>query len=192
LDRPAVGGNAFIVEWWLGAIQHEIKGGKAEMSHLVVVTFDNPDEAAQVRETLRSAQRADYLSLDDSAVVVKDEDGKIHVKNEMDRGVKIGAVGGGLLGLLLAGVFFPVGGLVIGAIAGGLIGKMADTGVDQKFVKQVEEEMQPGTSALFFIVREANPDVAIAALKPYKGTVYHTSFPPEAEEELRRILSKRI
>jgi uncharacterized membrane protein len=34
--------------------------------------------------------------------------------------------------------------------------------------------------------------VALAALKPYKGAVQHTSFRPEAEEELRRILSKRI
>jgi len=162
------------------------------MSHLIVVTFDNPDEAGQVLETLRSVQREGYLGLDDSAVVVKDEEGKVHVKNEMDRGVKIGAVGGGLLGLLVGSIFFPIGGLVIGALAGGLIGKSVDLGVDQKFVKEVSEDIQPGTSALFFIVRDANPDVAVAALKPYKGTVRQTTFPPESEDELRRILKKRI
>jgi uncharacterized membrane protein len=162
------------------------------MSHLVVITFDNAEEAGKVRETLRSAQKADYLSLDDSAVVVKDEEGKIHIKNEMDRGVKIGAVGGGALGLLLASVFFPIGGIVIGALVGGLLGKTADLGIDQKFVKQVGDELEPDTSAIFFVVREATPDVAVAALRPYKGKVYHTSFPPEAEDELRRILSKKI
>jgi uncharacterized membrane protein len=162
------------------------------VSNLVVITFDDPDEAGKVRETLRSAQHADYLSLDDSAVVVKDEEGKVHVKNETDRGVKVGAVGGGILGLLLAGIFFPVAGLVVGALAGALIGASAKVGVDQQFVKQVTEELQPGSSAIFFIVREANPDVALAALKPYKGNVYQTSLPPEAEEELRRILKKRI
>ena len=162
------------------------------MSNLLVVTFKNQDEAAQVRQTLRSMQRTDYLSLDDSAVVVKDEEGKVHVKNEMDRGVKIGSVGGGLLGLLLAGIFFPIAGLVVGALAGALVGASAKIGIDQKFVKEVGEDLQPGTSAVFFIVRDANPDAAIAALKPYKGTVRHTSFPPEAEKELRHILDKRI
>ena len=162
------------------------------MSHLIVVTFENPDEAGQVLETLRSVQREGYLNLDDSAVVVKDEEGKVHVKNEMDRGVKVGAIGGGLLGVLLAGFFFPIAGLVVGALAGGLIGKTADLGVDQKFVKEVSEDIQPGTSALFFFVRDAEPDVAVAALRPYKGTVRHTTFPPEAEKELRRILKKRI
>jgi uncharacterized membrane protein len=162
------------------------------MSHLLVVTFENQDEAAQVRQTLRSVQQAEYLSLDDSAVVVKDEEGKVHVKNEVDRGVKIGTVGGGLLGLLLAGIFFPIAGLVVGALAGALVGASAKIGIDQKFVKEVGEDLQPGTSAIFFIARDANPDAAVAALKPYKGTVRHTSFPPEAEEELRHILSKQI
>ncbi len=162
------------------------------MSNLIVILFDNAEEAGQVRDTLRSAQREDYISLDDSAVVVKDEHGKIHVKNEMDRGVKIGAVGGGLLGLMLAGIFFPVGGLIIGAVGGALVGKAFNTGIDQKFVKDVEAEMQPGTSAIFFIVREANADMAVAALRPYKGKVLQTTLPEEDEEELRRVLKKKI
>jgi uncharacterized membrane protein len=92
----------------------------------------------------------------------------------------------------VGGIFFPLAGLLVGALGGGLVGKLADTGIDQRFVKEVSEDLQPGTSALFLIVREANPNVALSALKPYKGTVRHTSFPPEAEEELRRILSRRI
>ena len=162
------------------------------MSDLIVIVFEDMEEAGKLRETLRSAERTDYISLDDSAVVVKDEDGKVHVKNEMDRGDKIGAVGGGLLGLLLATVFFPIGGLIIGAWGGALVGKAFGTGVDKKFVEDVEEHMQPGTSAIFFLIREGNADVAAAALRPYKGKVLQTTLPSEDEAALRRVLKKRI
>jgi uncharacterized membrane protein len=159
------------------------------MSNLIVITFDNEDEAGKVREALKS--QSANISLDDSAVVVKDAEGEVHVKNEVDRGVAVGAVGGGALGLLIGGLLFPIGGLVLGALGGALVGKMLDMGVDKKFVDDVSEHLQPGTSALFVIVREANPNVALAALRPYKGKVIQTSLPPEAEAELRRILSQR-
>jgi uncharacterized membrane protein len=159
------------------------------MSNLVVITFDDMEEAGKVREALKD--QAANISLDDSAVVVKDEEGEIHVKNEVDRGVAVGALGGGALGLLIGGLLFPVGGLILGAVGGALVGKMLDTGVDKKFVDDVGEHLQPGTSALFIIVRDANPNVALAALRPYKGKVLQTSLPPEAEAELRRVLSQR-
>ena len=162
------------------------------MSNLVVITFDDAEEAGKVRDALRSAEGADYLSLDDSAIVVKDEKGKVHVKNELDRGVKIGAVGGGALGLLIGSIFFPLTGLLVGALAGGLLGSAAELGIPKKFVQEVSEDLTPGTSALFIIVRDANPNVALAALKPYKGIVRHTSLSPDAEQELRRVLSKKI
>ena len=161
------------------------------MSYLVVISFDDPDEAGKVRQTLSSIEHTGHLSLNDSAIIIKDDDGKVHLKNEVDRGVKIGAVGGSLLGLLLASVFFPIGGLVLGAIGGALLGKMADTGVSQKFVKEVTEDLQPGSSAIFFIVRGDDPNPTVAALREYNGKVLQTSLPEEAEDTLRRELEGR-
>ena len=162
------------------------------MSHLIVITFDNMEEANEVRESLRKGQKGDYISLDDSAVVVKDEDGKAHVHNEMDRGVKVGAIGGGFLGLLIGGLLFPVAGLLLGVLGGALVGKIAAPGVDNKFVEDVTNEIKPGTSAIFFIVRDANADYAVASLRPYKGKIYQSTLPEEAEEALRGELKKRI
>jgi len=161
------------------------------MSYLVAITFEDPDEAGKVRKTLSSIEHTGHLSLDDSAIVVKDEEGKVHLKNEVDRGVKIGAVGGSMLGLLLASVFFPIGGLVLGALGGALVGKLADTGVSQKFVKEVSDEMQPDSSAIFFIVRGDDPNPTVAALREYKGKVLQTTLPEEAEQTLRRHLEGR-
>jgi len=162
------------------------------MSNLIVITFDSMEEANNVRESLRKGQKGDYLSLDDSAVVVKDEKGNAHVQNEMDRGVKVGAIGGGFLGLLIGGLMFPVAGLFLGALGGALVGKLAAPGIDKAFVDDVTKDLVPGTSAIFFIVRDANPDYAIASLRPYKGNIYHTTLDPEAEQALRDELKKRI
>ncbi len=162
------------------------------MSNIIVITFDNEEEAGKVRESLEKIEHGGYISLDDSAVVVRDMDGKFHVHNEIDRGVKVGAIGGGLLGLFIAFLFAPLGGLILGAAAGGLVGSTFDLGISKKFIKEVESSMEPGTSAIFFVVREADPTMALAALKPYKGEVYQTSLDPDDEEHLRKILSKRI
>ena len=163
------------------------------MSILVVLTFDDIDEAGKVRETIRSGQKHDLIRLDDSAIVTKDEDGQVHVKNELDRGVKIGMAGGGLVGLLITGfIFGPIGAVLLGAAAGGLIGASTDKGLQKSFVKEVSEAIKPNTSALFFIVRDANPNAVVAALKPYKGEVYYSSLDPEEEATLRRILKTEI
>ena len=162
------------------------------MPNIVVIVFDDPDEAEKVRDSIRSIEHEGKISLDDSAVVVKDADGEVHVKGQVDRGVKVGAAGGGALGLLIGGIMFPVAGLALGALAGAAIGKLAETGVDKKFIKEVEEALEPNTSALFVISREGDPDFALAALRPYKGKVYHSSLDPEAEAELRRILDQEM
>ncbi len=161
------------------------------MSDLIVLTFDNEEEAGNVRAAIRREQKQDLVSLDDSAVVVRDQHGKVHVKNEMDRGVKIGAVGGGLIGLLLAGIFFPFAGILVGVLGGMGVGALANLGVQKKFVKEVSDKLQPGTSAIFLIVRHANADAVVAALKPYKGEIYQSTLDTEDEDTLRRVLKDR-
>ena len=162
------------------------------MSNIIVITFDNMEEAGKVREVIRQEQRQDLVSLDDSAVVVRDQDGKVHVKNELDRGVKIGAIGGGVLGVLIGGIFFPFAGLLVGVLGGMGVGALTGLGIQKSFVKDVSDALEPGTSALFLIIRNANADAVVAALKPYKGKLYHTSLDPADEETLRNVLKKRI
>ena len=159
------------------------------MSYLVVITFETADEAERVRQVLHKQQDQGYLSLDDSAVIIKDAEGKVHVKNETDRGVKIGALGGGFLGLLLAGLFFPIAGLTLGALGGAALGKMLGGGeIDKQFIQDVTIDLRPGPSAIFIVVRSADPGVAVTTLSQFKGKIYHTSLPSEAEESLRKAL----
>ena len=160
------------------------------MSRITVITFDNPDEADRVRDVLRDLSRQGQLTILDSAVVVKDAQGEVKVNNQIGRNVKWGLIGGGILGGLLF-FLFPIAGIVGGAAAGAVIGKSLGDDVDKGFIEDVKNALQPGTSALFVITRDEHADAVFGALKPFKGTVYHTSLSPTNEETLKRVLSER-
>lgn len=156
------------------------------MSYIVVKIFDHEEDAARVHDFLKTANLVD---LNDAAVVHKDERGKIHIKNETYMGRNVGAVGGGLLSLIIGGLIFPLGGVLIAGALGGLIGKLLSPAIDQKFVKDISSGLGPGTSALFIIVRGETPDKALEGMKDYDGRVHYTSFPDDSESELRNALS---
>ena len=161
------------------------------MSNLVVLTFEDTEQAGQAYDALKKIQSGGQLKIDDAAVIVKQESGKVEIKNQLDTGVKRGAIGGSMLGLLLAGLFFPVAGLAIGAIGGALVGKTFDLGIDKKFVQDVTETLKPGTSALFVIGSGGHADRVASALRPFKGTIYQTTLPTEAVEALQDALKKK-
>jgi uncharacterized membrane protein len=156
---------------------------------LVVFTFDEENEARGALEALRNLEKAGRLKIDDSAVIRRAEDGKVHVDNKIDSSVKSGAAIGGMLGLIIGGLLFPIGGLILGAAGGAAFGKMMETGVDKKFVEDVSNSLQPGSSALFVTSSGGDPAAVVAALRPFKGTVYHTNLSSEAEQSLRSALS---
>lgn len=157
---------------------------------LVVIAFDTEDKAEQVVETIKGLEDHSFINLEDTAIVVKDSDGKVRVKDAVDKSVKQGAAFGGLLGMFLGVLFLiPIGGLLVGAIGGAVYGKLSDMGVDKKFIKEVSESLQPGTSAAFFVIRSANTGMALAALRPYEGKVIQTTLPSDLEDGLKRALN---
>ncbi|MCU0501899.1 MAG: DUF1269 domain-containing protein [Anaerolineae bacterium] len=160
------------------------------MSTWIAVKFNGEDEAERVMKALHGAHGdGASLSIDDSAIVTMGQDGKVKVKNAADVGVKWGAVGGGLFGLLLTGLFLgPIGAILIGAGAGALIGKAFGLGIDKKFLEQVKAAVTPGTSALCVVVRKGDPNVFFGAIRPYEGEIIYTNLEAEQEETLRRAL----
>ena len=48
--------------------------------------------------------------------------------------------------------------------------------------------LQPGTSALLVMVREADREAVFAALEPFQGEIYSTHLPADSEEALHRAL----
>ncbi len=157
-------------------------------SSLIVLAFDNMEDAEKVHQALVQGKKEGVVQINDAAVVVKDTDGKVHVKNQVSRGTWTATGVGGLLGLLVGTIFFPLGGLVMGLAGGALVGRMMDLGVDGKFVKDVEEELKPGTSALFVLTGSVNPTAELAILRQFNGKVLQTNLSTEAEESLKKAL----
>jgi uncharacterized membrane protein len=158
------------------------------MSHILVITFEDENQAPAVLQSLKSLEGKGYLNIHDAAVIVKDKEGKVSIKNMVEAGVKWGAVGGGALGLIIGGLLFPVAGILLGAAGGALIGKTFQTGVDKKFIQEVRDGLTPGSSAILFIVAKENVGLLIAALEPYSGKIYQSNFDSEAEAQIKEAL----
>ena len=155
------------------------------MPELIVLGFKNSTTADQVIPEVEAMQRENLLQLADWARVIRREDGKVDVRQATST-AGAGAAGGALWGMLFGLLFLmPIPGLAIGAATGAIVGKLADYGIDDKFIKDLGSKIQPGTSALFLYVVQATTDKVIDRLKPYDPEILRTSLSEDAEARLR-------
>jgi uncharacterized membrane protein len=157
------------------------------MSQLVVITFDDVEQAGQALKSLRQVEKAGQIKINDTAVVVKDSEGRVHTRNELSGATETGAVVGGVIGAMVT-FFFPPAGAALGAAGGAAVGALLNEGVDGNFVREVQEDLKPGSSALFVVARDGNFGAAVSALEPFKGTLRQTNVDTDTETELRRAL----
>jgi uncharacterized membrane protein len=66
-------------------------------SSLIVIAFDNVDEAEKCHAALVQGKKEGVLQINDAAVVAKDADGKVHVRNQVSHGTWAATGVGGLL-----------------------------------------------------------------------------------------------
>jgi uncharacterized membrane protein len=166
------------------------------MSELVVLGFDTQEKADEVLVSLNKLQKEYLIDLEDAAVVVRNAEGKIKIKqahNLVAYGASSGMVRGGLWGMLFGLLFAnPLLGWAIGSLSGGVAGAasgaLADIGIDDNFIKELGETLKEGNSALFVLVRKSTPDKVLAELKGVGGKVLRSSLSDEAEVKLQKAL----
>jgi uncharacterized membrane protein len=158
------------------------------MSNLIVIGFDDESTAFSMRAELVKMQKEYLIEMEDVVVVTKDDNDKVKLHQAVNLTAS-GAVGGSFWGMLIGFLFLnPLAGAAVGAGAGALSGKLADIGINDKFMKDLGETFTTGTSALFVLVRKATPDKVLEGLKGFKGKVIQTSLTKDKEEELRKVL----
>ena len=170
------------------------------MSDLIVVGFPDTETADRALTNLASLGKEHLVELEDAVIVVRNAEGKVHIKQSVNLkalGATSGLVTGGLWGALVGLLFLnPLAGFVIGGAAGAgmgaLSGSMADYGIDDDFIKNLSETIPKDSSALFVLLRKFQPEKVLQELEQsdFKGKVLRTSLSPEQEEKLQQALSK--
>ena len=159
------------------------------MSDLIVITYKD-DSAYKALDMLENMQKMQLIELADAAVAVKDEKGKVKVKQTLENQVTgASAVWGGFWGLLIGLIFLaPLLGGLLGLVLGAIFGKATDVGIDNKFIKEVGQSLEAGGSALFMLVVKVTEDKVLPELAALGGEVYQTSLSNEDEQKLREAL----
>jgi len=158
------------------------------MSDLVAVAYDDVAQAQRVAGNLGEAVKQHIIEIDDLVIVERKQDGKVKLHQPSMAG--IGAAGGALWGGLIGLIFFvPLLGMAVGAAAGAASGALADSGVDDDFMKRLGTELDPGKAAVIVLVRTVTADKVLPEIKEH-GTVIQTSLSSEDEEALRSALNQ--
>lgn len=160
------------------------------MSTLIAIVYVQEQTGFDALDELGQLQKLELIQLADAAVAVKDQKGKVKVKQTLENQVSgTSAIWGGFWGLLIGLLFLaPIFWGLLGALMGYIMGKAGDVGIDDKFIKQVGESLDPGESALFMLVVEATTDKVLDAMSKFGGEVYQTSLSKEDEEKLKKAL----
>ncbi len=160
------------------------------MSNLVGIAYPDEATAQEVARTLADLQTEHVMEIGDLVVAVRQDDGKVKLRQTFKPGAA-GAAGGALWGGLIGLIFLaPLLGMAIGAASGAAAGSLSDYGIDDKFMKGLGDKLEPGGAALFVLVQSATPDKVLPRISQYGGEVLHTSLSTEAEETLREALSE--
>jgi uncharacterized membrane protein len=161
------------------------------MGTLTVWKFDSAGGAESALELLERLQKEELIRIDDAAYVSWPRDRKKPRTQQLHDMAGAGALGGSFWGLLFGLIFFvPLLGLAVGAAMGALSGSMSDVGIDDEFIKDVRENVTPGTSALFVMSSNAVPDKVLERFRTTGASLISTNLSSDQEAKLREAFSE--
>jgi uncharacterized membrane protein len=165
--------------------------GEAHLE-LVARVFNAPDKdnerlAREALDYVQSLHEGQMLEILNAALMVKDQDGTMSVVDRRDidpkKGRVLGAITGGLVGMLAG-----PGGAILGALAGlgagGAAGKLIDEGFSDKFLKNLQDYLQPGSAAVILLVEHRWRRSVADSMAGQEGFVFQQTLTDRLVEDL--------
>jgi uncharacterized membrane protein len=181
------------------------------MAELIVVGFKKDMyRASEVLNQLLALDDDWVVDLHDAVAVYRDYSGKLRVDQSYQMTTGQGAAWGGFWGMLIGATFaipFTAGAsaaAAAGAVAAGALGGTAlgagagaidasswkdEFGIPDDFEKRVGVLIQPGDSAIYAILRVADPAVVADYFSGYGGTILRTTLSPAQQAKVERVLA---
>lgn len=170
------------------------------MSELVVVGFDDTQQADRALNELVRLSKEHLIDLEDAVVAIRTPDGTVRIKqsvNLVGLGAAQGSLSGALLGSLVGLLFLNpllgfAAGAAVGAGSGALAGSLSDYGINDDLIRSIGDTLQPNTSALFVLIRKVQPEKVLAEMTAagFQGKVIRSSLSPQQEQRLQAALSQ--
>lgn len=155
----------------------------------LVIKYPHPDTAMAALAALKELSGEKVVKLRDAVAVTKNEKGKIKVHQTKDDSIGKGFVKGGLIGVVFAALFGPVGWIAMGAAAGGLFASF-DRGIKNRLLKELGENMTSSESAVAILVEHADWQTAVERMKAhgFGGQLVVSEIVAEDLAEVEKLL----
>ena len=160
-----------------------------EPTKLIVASFENEKVADQALQDLKLDKRGRLIEFKDVAIVNRDEENKIHIKETADFGGGKGAVYGGIVGAIVGLIAGPIGAAIggaAGAVVGGITAKKIDAGIPDERLTEIGAALQPGTSVILAVVEQRWFEDVYMRLEEAGGNVLSETLNDEFFEQVEQ------
>jgi uncharacterized membrane protein len=155
---------------------------------LVVDAFKVKDKADEALKDLKRLERQGIFNVVNAAVLEMDKEGNTRLRETQDvgaaRGALFGAIAGGLIGLI-GGPGGAIVGAAAGAATGGVAARQIDMGFSDAYLREIQESLEPGSSAIIALVEHEWVDRVIEALAKFEGRLFQQALKAEIAEQLK-------
>jgi uncharacterized membrane protein len=153
---------------------------------LIVAAFKDEKAAKETLKVLKQVQKEKLIKIENAAVLIKDDKGKLHIRETADIGGKKGATLGGVAGAVIGLIAGPVllVPAAVGALVGGLTAKLRDSGFSDIRLQALGEGLKPGSSAIVAVVEHTWEAQVKDALAQATADVLTASISADISEQL--------